>query len=202
MTVGTGFILHSVFEETWITITVGTFTVFIGLWFGSVLSFLMGRYVMRDCTMRLSLKYKLIKSLEMAMRTEGLRFCFLLRLCPIVPFNLINYILGGTSLTLRQYFLAGPGYIPICVAYVFVGTTIGSFADLVSGNYDGGPTKFIILIIGCVIALLLAVYITRVIKRYLRKTTEMIELGKFAVPSAAQSTAINSAAPAEDDSIQ
>ena len=110
---------------------VGTFTVFVGTWFGSVLSFLMGRYVMRDCTMRLSQKYKLMKTLEMALRMEGLKFCFLLRVCPIVPFNLINYILGGTSISLKHYFLAGPGYVPICLAYVFLGTTIGSIADLV-----------------------------------------------------------------------
>ena len=54
MTISTGFILHSVFEELWATIIVGTITVFVGTWFGSVLSFLMGRYVMRDCTMRIS----------------------------------------------------------------------------------------------------------------------------------------------------
>ena len=192
MTISTGFILHNVFEEVWITILVGTVTVFIGTWLGSVLSFLIGRYVMRDCTMRLSLKYKLIKSLELALKTEGLRFCFLLRLCPIVPFNLINYILGGTSLTLRDYFLAGPGYVPICVAYVFVGTTIGSITDLVSGNYDGGPTRLVILIVGCAIALLLAVYITIVIRRYLRKTAEMIELGKFVPASTSASSTLTS----------
>ena len=116
-----------------------------------------------------------MKTLDLALRTEGLRFCFLLRLCPIVPFNLINYILGGTSITLKAYFLAGPGYIPICVAYVFLGTTIGSIADLVAGDYDGGATSFIILIVGCVVAILLATYITIVIKRYLRKTAEQIE---------------------------
>ena len=131
MATSTGFILHNVFEELWVSIVVGTLVAFVGTWLGSVLSFLMGRYVMRDCTMRLSIKYKLIKTLEIALKTEGLRFCFLLRLCPIVPFNLINYILGGTSMALKDYFLAGPGYIPIITAYVFLGTTIGSIADLV-----------------------------------------------------------------------
>ena len=133
---------------------------------------------MRDCTERLSLKYKIMKTLDLVLKTEGLRFCFLLRLCPIVPFNLINYILGGTSISLLNYFLAGPGYIPVCMAYVFLGTTIGSITDLISGDYDGGPTSIIILIVGLVIAIFLAIYITIVIKRYLRRTAEQLELSK------------------------
>ena len=178
MATSTGFILHNVFEELWVTIPVGTLVAFIGTWLGSVLSFLMGRYVMRDCTMRLSLKYKLIKTLEIALKTEGLKFCFLLRLCPIVPFNLINYILGSTSLTLKNYFIAGIAYVYIIVTYVYLGTTIGSIADLVEGNYEGGTMGIVILVVGCVLAIVLAVYITIVIKRYLKKITEKIEHDK------------------------
>ena len=64
MTISTGFILHHAYEALWATLLVGTVTVFIGTWFGSVFSFLIGRYVMRDCTTRLSRKYKLMKTLE------------------------------------------------------------------------------------------------------------------------------------------
>ena len=96
--------------------------------------------------------------------------------------------------------MAGPGYIPVCVAYVFVGTTIGSITDLVSGNYDGGPTRLVILIVGCAVALLLAVYITIVIKRYLRKTAEMIELGKFVVPQP-QPPELSSSSPNTSSSL-
>ena len=109
------------------------------------------------------------------MKTEGLKFCFLLRLCPIVPFNLINYILGGTSLALKNYFIAGIAYVYIIITYVYLGTTIGSIADLVEGNYEGGTIGIVILIVSCVLALLLAVYITIVIKRYLKKITDRIE---------------------------
>ena len=37
-------------------------------------------------------KYAIIGALDKAMETEGLKFTFLLRLCPLVPFNAFNYM--------------------------------------------------------------------------------------------------------------
>ena len=126
MTIGTGFILYTVYGVVWEAVLIGTLTVFLGTWFGSGIAFLIGRYVLRDLTGRLIRRYKTMSALDMVIKEQGFRFTFLMRVCPLVPFNAFNYVMGGTSVTFKNYFLAGPGTIPICAVNVFVGTTIGS----------------------------------------------------------------------------
>ena len=54
MTVGSGFIMHNVFDEKWQAILLGTLTVLLGAWIGATLTFLLGRYVLQDVTKRLT----------------------------------------------------------------------------------------------------------------------------------------------------
>jgi len=58
---------------------------------------LLGRYVFRDSTKKLTLRYKLFTAIDKAILTEGLKLTFLLRLCPLIPFNAFNYMMGVTS---------------------------------------------------------------------------------------------------------
>ena len=174
--VPTGLIMQRVFEEKWKAILIGTLTSFLGLWIGSLISFLIGRYIMRDLTQRLNGKYKIMKALDLVLMDEGLKFCVLLRLCPVVPFNVLNYVLGGTSISFKDYSIGGFGYIPVCTAYTFLGTTIGDITQLIEGNYDQGTTSIVLLIVGCILTVFLVVYITFVVRRYLKRTAEKIEL--------------------------
>ena len=72
-----------------------------------------------------------MKALDWVLKKDGFRFCFLLRLCPLVPFNAMNYVMGGTSISFKNYVLAYVGTIPIISVNVFIGTTISSISDLV-----------------------------------------------------------------------
>ena len=81
--------------------------------------------------------------------------------------NIFNFVAGATSLTFPAYALAFIGYVPTAIVNVWVGTTIKSVADLVMGEYDGGYTQIIILIVGLVIAIVLVVYISCRVKVYL-----------------------------------
>ena len=60
MTLGTGFIMHTVYKKLWKSILVGTLTVFTGTWIGSTISFILGRYVLRDLTNWLFKKFKIM----------------------------------------------------------------------------------------------------------------------------------------------
>ena len=103
------------------------------------------------------------------MEKEGLKFTFLLRLCPLVPFNAFNYIMGITSVTFKAYAIAGFGMIPGTMVYVFVGTTIGNIADAASGDFEGGAATLTFLIVGTIFAFAAIVYISIIVKRYLNK---------------------------------
>lgn len=103
------------------------------------------------------------------MEKEGLKFTLLLRLCPLIPFNAFNYVMGVTAVTFKDYAIGGVGMIPGTIVYVFVGTTIGNIADAASGEFEGGTVTLVLLIVGTVLAFAAIVYITIVVKRYLNK---------------------------------
>jgi hypothetical protein len=65
----------------------------------------------------------------------------LLRLSPIVPFAAINYVMAGTSISLRDYLLSLPGILPGTVAYVFIGTTAGNYFGFESDDDDDQDSK-------------------------------------------------------------
>ena len=50
----------------------------------------------------------------------------MLRLCPLVPYNAFNYLMGVTAVSFAHYAIGGTGMIPATIVYVFIGTTLGS----------------------------------------------------------------------------
>ena len=47
---------------------------------------------------------------------------FLLRSAPIMPYNVLNYIVGATSLRFRDNALGYLGLIPVAIFEVYLGT--------------------------------------------------------------------------------
>ena len=141
----------------------------IGAWIGSNLAMLLGRYLFRDSAKKMAQKYRVINAIDKVMEKEGLKFTLLLRLCPLIPFNAFNYVMGVTAVTFKDYAIGGVGMIPGTIVYVFVGTTIGNIADAASGEFEGGTATLVLLIVGTVLAFVAIVYITIVVKRYLNK---------------------------------
>lgn len=169
LTLGAGVALNSALDSTAIAILVGSIGVWIGAWIGSNLAMLLGRYLFRDGAKKLANKYRVINAIDKVMEKEGLKFTLLLRLCPLVPFNAFNYIMGVTSVSFKDYAIGGVGMIPGTIVYVFVGTTIGNISDAAQGNFEGGTATLILLIVGTILAFAAIVYITIVVRRYLRK---------------------------------
>jgi membrane protein DedA with SNARE-associated domain len=87
-------------------IILGTLSVFIGASLGAIASFLLGRYLLRDFVHRLTKKYTIFEALDVSLQQNGLKIFLLLRLSPIIPFNVINYIGGVSAVSFRDYVLA------------------------------------------------------------------------------------------------
>src|SRR5947199_304037 len=68
-----------------------------------------------------------------AVAAEGRRFVFLLRLSPVVPFNVLNYALGLTSVRFGDYLVASLGMIPGTLLYVYYGKLAGDLATVAGG---------------------------------------------------------------------
>ena len=73
---------------------------------------------------------------DKAIKTEGLFLLFMLRLCPLVPFSVLNFCVGFTSLTWFNFIVSLMGIIPSTVIYVYIGTGISDIADAFDGKKD------------------------------------------------------------------
>jgi uncharacterized membrane protein YdjX (TVP38/TMEM64 family) len=68
-------------------------------------SFLLARFVFRDMAADLIGKHPTMLAVDRAVGNRGLRIVLLMRLSPIVPFNVMNYMSGATSLDVRDFVL-------------------------------------------------------------------------------------------------
>jgi len=146
--------------------------VWVGAEIGSIIAFIIGRFVFRDSVQNIANKYRVFKAIDKVVEEEGLKFTILLRLCPLVPFNAFNYCMGVTGVKFRDYAIGGIGMIPGTIVYVFVGTTISSITDAATGNYESSPATLALLIVGSVLACVLIIYISILTKKYLQKNLD------------------------------
>lgn len=96
--------------------------VYVGIAAPSVLAFLAARYLARDHLKRLLGKHPKYRALDKAVAREGWQVVALLRLSPVIPFNLQNYALGLTAVPFWQYLGATlAGIVPGIAIYVYFG---------------------------------------------------------------------------------
>ena len=98
----------------------GTLFSLIGATAGATLAFLAARHGAGDWVAQRT--GHRLERLQAGIDREGWRFVALVRLVPIVPFNLLNYALGLTRLRLGTYVLTSfTAMAPGALAYVWVG---------------------------------------------------------------------------------
>ena len=169
LTIGAGLAFKQAYGTTWKAMIVGFLSVWIGASVGATIAMLLGRFVFKEFVTKLSMKYPLIKAIDKAIDTEGLKLIILLRLCPLIPFNAMNYLMGITSIQTRHYIIGNTGMIPGTLTYVFIGTTISDIADAVQGKNDQGTLIFVLLIVGSILACIGIIQVSIVAKRYLNE---------------------------------
>jgi len=94
-----------------------------GLMIGSVLAFFIARYGGKPIIEKL-LGEKWVGRLDGWIGENGAKAIFVTRLVPIVPFDLISYVSGITSLKFKEYFIATfLGAFPRCLILALIGTS-------------------------------------------------------------------------------
>lgn len=178
LTIGAGIAFTAATNDVGLGIFIGSVTVFVGATLGATLAFFVGRYLLRDLTQRLRMKYAIVQAVDKAIEKEGLKTMFLLRLSPLIPFNALNYIMSGTSISPQHYVVACIGMLPATIVYVYVGVSIHIAA---SGDYESNADTSIItlvlLIVGAICGLFAVGRISLVAKRYLSKLVDTPDQG-------------------------
>lgn len=172
LTIGAGAAFGSALG-TGLGVLVGTLVVFVGAMSGSVVAFLLGRYIFRDWVDSKLKKFKVLRAIDGAVQDEGLKVIALLRLSPLIPFNLFNYVIGGTAVSLRDFTLGSVFILPGTVAFVFLGTVITSAAsDSKCASAVDRTVRIVILVIGVIAAIVAVVLVSKKTRRVLDQQLE------------------------------
>lgn len=110
-----------------------------------------------------------MRALDGAMRDDGFVLTALLRLSPLAPYNVMNYLFGLTTVSTRTYLLASlVGATPSCLLYAYAGT----LAPHVGALRDGAAVPEAPLLAGGLAAAFLSVAaLTLAARRALRRLT-------------------------------
>ena len=101
----------------------------IGSTLGASAAFLVGRYLLRDWVSRKLEDVPAFAAVAGAVGQEGWKVVLLTRLSPVLPFNLLNYAYGLTSVGFAEYAVASwVGMIPGTFLYVYIGAAAGEAA--------------------------------------------------------------------------
>ena len=165
LTLATGFIFKTVR---------GTILICIASTIASVLGFLIGRYVARGAVERnLGGKNSSLRVIDNAIQQDGFRVVFLVRLSPIHPYALMNYLFGLTSVTLRDYtFASFFALLPATMMEVYSGAALSSIEDISRG--DKSVVSSVLLGVGLLVTVVSSVVITLWVRRKLK-----LELDKY-----------------------
>jgi uncharacterized membrane protein YdjX (TVP38/TMEM64 family) len=103
----------------------------------------------------------------------------LLRLSPVVPFNLQNYLFGATAVPLAQYVAATAiGIVPGSLFYVYLGV-LGDAARHPGGS---GPLKWLLFAVGLAATGAAAILVARKAKAKLDRAALLPAGSTFASP--------------------
>jgi uncharacterized membrane protein YdjX (TVP38/TMEM64 family) len=149
----------------------GTLYVMVGATAGAALAFLTGRYVARGLVERRLGSDARFAAIDRAIGAQGVRLVLLLRLTPVVPFNLLNYALGLTRVRFTHYLAGSIGMLPAVLLFVYTGRMAGDLAVLAAGApvTPRGPGYYAVLILGLAATLTVTVVMTRLARRALRQ---------------------------------
>ncbi len=138
----------------------GVIYAFAGAMLGSVASFLMARYAVKPFVERRLRDNERFKAIDRAAKGGGARLVALLRLSPVLPYNVLNYALGITSISTWEYTLGTMAILPGTAMYTYYGTVAGTLTGL-SKSIAHGSGYYTLLGVGVVATVLAAFLITR-----------------------------------------
>ncbi len=94
----------------------------------------------------------------------------LLRLSPVFPFDLLNYALGITKVSFRNFALASAiGMVPGTLMYVYFGSAARSLTDVATGKVEGGLAGQVFFWVGLIMTIVVALFVTRLARKSLKE---------------------------------
>lgn len=161
----------------------GTIAVSLGSTLGASAAWLLGRTLARGFIEHRVAGNPKFHAIDVAIGQHGFKIVLLLRLSPVFPFNLLNYALGLTRVSFRDYVLASwIGMLPATVTIVYIGSSVRSLADVMSGRVEGGIGQKVLLVAGLLATVGATILITRVAQKALRAIVPSVDPHQATLP--------------------
>ena len=146
----------------------GTLAVSAGATLGAGAAFLIARYLARDRVALWAQENPRFAAVDAAVGREGVKIVFLMRLSPLFPYNLLNYLFGLTRVGFFPYIVASwIGMLPGTVLYVYLGFAGRAVARASTGPGVGSLWEGIFWGVGLAATVVLTWYVARVARRAL-----------------------------------
>lgn len=134
---------------------------------GASLAFLVARYLARAAIEKRAKENEKFRAIDAAVGENGWKIVGLLRLSPLVPFNLANYFFGLTQVRFWPYVLASlVCMVPGTILYVYLGH-VGKMT--LTGDGETTTGQWVLLGIGLCATATVTVYLTVLAKKALKK---------------------------------
>ncbi len=122
---------------------------------GAQSAFEFGRWALRNWVRKRVADNARVHAIEAALREEAFVIVVLTRLSLIIPFNLLNYVYGATSVRASTHFFAtAVGMMPAIALFIYLGTLARDVGQILSG--EAAPSELGYWIIGAGIAAIIA----------------------------------------------
>ena len=140
----------------------GTAVVWIGANVAIVLSFLIARHAARGKVEALASTRPRFAAVDRAIGRQGWKIVALMRLSPVFPFGLQNYLFGVTAIRFLPCFLASAAFIlPGTFMYVYLGFAGGQAASAVGGGQGVDALRLALQLVGLLATVAVTVGIAR-----------------------------------------
>jgi uncharacterized membrane protein YdjX (TVP38/TMEM64 family) len=147
----------------------GTAVALAGATLGAALAFLVARYLLRKRIEKFAKTNKKFGAIDEAIGKQGWKIVGLLRLSPLIPFNISNYFYGITSIGFWPYLLASClGMLPGTLLYAYLGA-VGR-AGLAGGKKSYSALEWAFFGIGLLATIGVTVFVSRLASNALKQS--------------------------------
>lgn len=149
-------------------VLLGTLAAWSGAVLGASLAFLVGRYLARSTIEEKTKSNEKFRGIDEAIGKRGWRIIGLLRLSPLIPFNLSNYFYGITKVGFVPYLLASAGgMLPGTLLYVYLGTA--GRVGLSGGERELSTLEYVFFGVGLLVTIGVTIWVSRIARKALKE---------------------------------
>lgn len=148
-----------IFAELWVAFV----CISAGSTLGAALAFLAGKTVLRKWVEGKITEYPVFQAVDAAIAKRGVLMVLLVRLSPVIPFNLLNYALSLTGISFFGYvFGSWVGMAPATFVFIFI-PWAGIHALDSTGQAD--VAKILLYVVGAIVSVAVIILVTYFAKR-------------------------------------